>query len=166
MKRNGLIIPLTTPINLSILPKKSCYGSYTDDAKEEVKNINALLLKKDYKAAYGIAHELALLNPSNATINFLYANVLHKLNRFNEAQKYAELAVAYDCQNMGANPVYNAILRKLSLKHGFDYLDFHKLLVDESQSNFVFLDETYPQDFYMEKVIDALAIRIKNRLKL
>lgn len=165
-KRNSLIIPITTPINLSMPPNKSCYGSFTGNAKDELKKINEIANKEDYKLAYNLAKELALINPYNSKINYTYAQILKKLNYYKEAQEYGELARVYDCSNNGANPVYNAILKKQASKFGYQYLDFHQLLVDESTSNHVFLDETYPQDFYFEKIIDALARKIKLRLKL
>lgn len=165
-KNNALILSLTTPINLDIKPQKSCYGSVISNAKEDIEKVNKLINEQDYKAAFNVAEELVLLNPSNAMIHFQFSQILKKLNRFSLAQKHGELAKAYDCQNRGANPIYNVILKRLSTKYQYEFLDFHQLLVDESQFNYVFLDEIYPQDFYMEKVIDALALKIKKRLKL
>ena len=165
-KRNALIIPLTTPINLKRSPRKSCYGSFTADAKTQVKSLIELIKSKDFKSAYNLSNELALTNPYNSKINYLHSKVLRKLNQFKKAQKYAELSHVYDCAHTGANPVYNSILKKASSKYRYEYLDFHQQLVDESQDNYVFLDETYPQDVFFEQIVDALAYKIKKRLKL
>lgn len=165
-KKNALIIPLTTPINLDTPPLKSCYGSLSDKAPKKIKKLLSLLQLEKFKEAYNLGKELTLTNPYNAQINFLYAKVLKKVNRFKEAQQYGELAKIYDCANHSGNPIYNSILRKEAKSAGIEFLDFHQLLVDESQKNFVFLDETYPQDYYLKVVIDALALKIKKRLKL
>lgn len=165
-KKNSLIFSLTTPINLSIKPTKSCYGSITGDGEEQSNELVRLIKDKDFKAAYNLGKELVLTNPYNAKINFLYGVTLKELRMFKKAQKFQELAKVYDCANYGANPIYNSIIKKKGKEFQFEVLDFHQLLVDESQSNYVFLDEIYPQDYYLEKVIDALALKIKKRLRL
>jgi tetratricopeptide (TPR) repeat protein len=165
-KRNSLIIPLTTPLNLKIPPKKSCYGSLSGNANEQLDRLKKLYLKKDFKAAFNLSNELALMNPSNAQILYLHGQVLFKLNKFSEAQKYNEFAIAYDCENNRGNPVYNAILRKIAKKHNISFLDYHQMLVDESANNYTFFDEVYPQDFYLEKIVDIISKKIKKRLRL
>ncbi|MBT4790083.1 MAG: tetratricopeptide repeat protein [Halobacteriovoraceae bacterium] len=165
-KRNSLIIPITTPLNLKIPPTQSCYGSLVMEDKPQLKKLKQLIAKEDYKASYNEALELVMTNPSNAQILYLYAKSLRKLGKFAEAQKYGELAIAFDCGNTRGSPVYNSILRKISRTYGYNFFDFHQLLTDESQSNFVFIDDIYPQDYYLEKVVDTLAFKIKKRLKL
>lgn len=165
-KRNSLLIPLTTPLNLKKFPKKSCYGSLSKDADADLERLKSLIKEKDFKAAYNLSQELSLLNPSNAQILYLHGQILFKLNKFSDAQKYNELSIAYDCNNKRGNPVYNAILRKIAKKHNISFLDYHQMLADESHDNFTFVDEIYPQDFYLEKIVNILSTKIKKRLRL
>ncbi|MFT6633468.1 MAG: hypothetical protein ACJAS4_003438 [Bacteriovoracaceae bacterium] len=165
-KRNSLIIPITTPLNLKTPPKKSCYGSLSENANDGLDRLKELIKKKDYKAAFNLSNDLALLNPSNAQIQFLHGQVLFKLNKFSDAQKFNEYSIAYDCENQRGNPVYNAILRKIAKKNSISYLDYHQMLVDESNNNYTFFDEIYPQDFYLEKIIDIISKKIQKRLRL
>ncbi len=165
-KRNSLLIPITMPLNLDLAPSKSCYGSLTANADKELEELKTLIKEKDYKRAYNLAKDLALTNSTNADILYSYGQVLKKLNHFNQAKKYNELAMAYDCGNTRGNPIFNVILKRTAKRYNFDYFDFQQLLVDESRDNFVFLDDIYPQDVYMEKLVQGLAIKIKKRLKL
>lgn len=165
-KRNSLIIPLTTPINLKLAPKKVCYGAATGDASEQIQQLLELIENEDFKNAFNLGKELVLTNPYHSKINYLYSRVLFKLNKYDEALKYGEFAKVYDCANYGANPVYNSILRSVATEARYEFLDFHKFLADESSSNFVFIEEIYPQDVYLKKIIDALARKIKKRLRL
>ncbi len=164
-KQNSLVIPVTTPINLKIPPNKSCYGSFSGDATE-IQTLQSLVDKKDFKSAYQVSRQLVLLYPANAVIQYLYSQVLTKLNRHNEAQEHAQLAIAYDCHNDRPNPIYNVILKESAKNYKYNYLDFHQFLTDESINNPTFIDETYPQDFYMQSVIDKLASKIRKRLNL
>jgi hypothetical protein len=165
-KRSSLIIPLTTPINLQNPPTKSCYGTLTGDANQEIDKLKKVITKKDYKEAYNLSKELSLFNPSNSQILYLHSQVSRKMHKFNEAHKYGAVAVAFDCANKRANPIYNEILKKLTKKYRFNYLDFHQLIQDQSLDNYVFIYDIYPQDVFIEKVVDLLAIKIKKRLKL
>ena len=121
---------------------------------------------EDFKNAFNLGKELVLTNPYHSKINYLYSRVLFKLNKYDEALKYGEFAKVYDCANYGANPVYNSILRSVATEARYEFLDFHTFLADESSSNFVFIEEIYPQDVYLKKIIDALARKIKKRLRL
>ena len=145
-QNNSFIIPITTPINLAKPPKKSCYGSLNKDSREEVIKLKSLIKTNDYKGAFELSNELALLNPYNAEILFLHSNVLKKLGRIKEFQKNAEIAKAMDCTLHKPNPIYNEILKREANNFEINTFDFHQLLVDESQSNFVFKDRIYPQD--------------------
>ena len=165
-KRGSVLIPITTPVNLLKSPKKSCYASLSTEGVKDLIAIKKLLKKKDYKSALNLSKDLALLNSSNAQALFIYGLVAKKMNLKAESQKYLERAHSYDCKNTKANPIYNAILKKKAREHDLEYFDFHQFLVDESYSNTTFIDDIYPQDFYMEKTVDLLAIKIKKLLKL
>lgn len=165
-KNNSLLIPLTTPLNLKNKAVKSCYGSLSSDAKKEVEDIKALIEKKDFKSAYNLSKDLALLNSNNAQILHLHSLVAFKLNLFKEYQKFGEMSLAMDCGKRPGSPVYNSIIKSMAKRHEVVFFDYHQLLTDESKGNFVFLDEVYPQDFYIEKLIDILAQQIKRRLRL
>lgn len=166
-KANSVIIPVTTPLNLKLKPKKSCYGSFDESTHEDYKSVIKLIKKKDYKAAYNLSKDLVLINASHASSQYLHGLASEKINRYAESQKHFELARAYDCGNIeNGHPVYNVILKNAANKHGFSYLDYHQYIVDQSRINYTFIDEFYPQDFYLNKLTDMLALRIKKLLKL
>jgi len=121
---------------------------------------------RDYKGAYTISKELALINPSHAQILHLHAMVSKKLNYFDQAQNHGEKAIAFDCGNKDGNPIFNVILKRLSKQYQYNYFDFHQLITDESQHNPTFLDDIYPQDVYFNKMINLISVKIKRRLKL
>jgi hypothetical protein len=165
-RRGSFLIPMTTPLNLISVPKKSCYGSMTEDGTSDLKLLKDLLRKKDYKSALNTSKDLALIYSSNSQALYLHGLVSRKLNLKEQSQRYLELAIAYDCKNNRGNPVYNSILKKISNKYQIEYFDFHQLVVDESYKNYTFLDDVYPQDIYFTKAVDVLAYKLKNLLKL
>jgi tetratricopeptide (TPR) repeat protein len=167
LKANSVVIPITTALNLKIKPKKSCYGSFDQSTHEDYKKVISLLKQNDFKAAYTLSRELVLINANHASTQYLHAVASERINKFSEAQKHYELAMAYDCgiPDKGS-PIYNAILRSSAKKNGLAYLDFHQYLTDQSKTNHIFMDELYPQDFYLDKLTDMLALRIKKLLKL
>lgn len=166
MKRNSLLIPITTPLNLMKKPGADCYGSLNKTTVKDLEEVKKKVQNRDFKGAYNLSHELALINQSHATSLFLHGFISFRLNRFQESQKYLERAIALDCSAPRGNPIYNNIMKKAARANGFQYLDFHQYLVDQSQINHTFIDDVYPQDFYMEKLTDMLSIRIKTLLKL
>lgn len=165
-KSNSLLIPIISPINLTVEPKKSCYGSVDETAEESIKTLKLNMKSGDYKTAYNTSKELALIFSANAQIQFLHAQVALKLNMREEAQKYFELAASFDCENWRGKPIYNAIVKRVTKKYSGTYLDFHQMLYDESTNNITFVDDLYPQDLYYEKLTDILAIKIRTLLKL
>ncbi|MAZ49656.1 MAG: hypothetical protein CME65_13935 [Halobacteriovoraceae bacterium] len=165
-KSTSYVIPVTTPINLSIPPKSACYGSIDRSYFEEFKEAKALFSKSDFKGAFNITKELALLNPYSAEILYLHSRILYKLNEFSKAHDYGELAVSYDCGRTGANPILNEIMKKTAQKYNFPTFDYHTYLADESTRNSVFIDDIYPQDYYLGKLTDILALKIQKLLKL
>lgn len=166
-KRNILVIPITPPLNLNTTPVKSCDGTLTDNsAQEELISIKQKIDNRDYKAAINLSQDFVMINPSHSEGLYYHGQILKHLNRFKESQSYLEQAIAFDCRNGGRNPIYNALIKKVSKKYKFNIFDFHQYLADESKSNYVFIDETYPQDLYMERLVDFLALSIKKKLKL
>lgn len=163
---SSIIIPITTPINLKTPPHQSCYGSIDDESLTSLEEIKKLVKIGDYKGAYSLGHNLTLLNPYNAEVNFVHGEILEKLNRWKEAIQYKELSVVYDCKNLKSSPVYNSILRKTAKKMNISFFDFHKYLADQTSGHITFSDNEYPHDFYYDKLNDMLAARIKKQLKL
>jgi hypothetical protein len=166
IKNSSFIIPITTPLNLKRKPSKSCYGSLDPTTKADLKNLKTKLKKRDFKGAYNLSHEMALINSTHASSLFLHGYTSLKLNKFKESQNYFEQSMAFDCKNFTGNPVFNEILKKQASLNGIQYLDFHQYLVDQSYSNHTFFNDNMPQNFYMEKLTDMLALRIKTLLKL
>lgn len=165
-KNSSFMIPITTPLNLKRKPSKSCYGSLDPSTKSDLVALKGKLKKRDFKGAYNLSHEMALINSTHASSLFLHGYTSLKLNKFKESQKYFEQSMAFDCKNFTGNPVFNEILKKQATLNGIQYLDFHQYLVDQSYSNHTFFNDNMPQNFYMEKLTDMLALRIKTLLKL
>lgn len=165
-KRASIVIPVTTPLNLKTPPKKSCYGSIDRAANPQIDQLIHLLKQEDYKSAFNLSEELVLLYPNNAKLLYYHSQVLYKLNRFSQAHHYGEMAITFDCGNQRGSPIFNAILKKMANKHNYIFFDYHRFLADESSKNYTFVDEVYPQDFYLEKLTDILAQKIQKMLKL
>ncbi len=165
-KANSLIINLTTPLNLSIPPTKSCDGSISSNSLEEYEKASMAFAKKDFKLTYNLSKELVLLNPTHAESQFLLSQSAFKLRHFNDYKQAGELAISLDCSLRSGDPVFNSIMKKLSTQYEVPMLNFHKLLIDQSQSNYTFIEDIYPQDLYFEKVINTISKLIKKRLRL
>lgn len=165
-KRSSFLIPITTPLNLLRKPGANCYGSLDPSTEKDLEQVKQKLTAKDYKGAYNLSKEVALINQSHASSLFLHGFISFKLNQFGEAKDYLEKAIAFDCSKPRGNPIYNSILKRVAKNNGYQFLDFHQYLVDQSQINYTFIDDLYPQDFYMEKLTDMLSLRIKSLLKL
>lgn len=165
-KRGSFLIPITTPLNLLRKPGSNCYGSFDVTTAPDLEIIKEKINQKDYKGGYNISRDLALINPNHSLSLFLHGFISFKLNKFSEAQTYLEKAIAFDCSKRRGSPIFNNILKKNASKYSIQYLDFHQYLVDQSQINYTFIDDIYPQDFYMEKLTDMLSLRIKTLLKL
>lgn len=165
-KRNGFIIPITTPIKLTSPPKKSCYGSLDKTSQDQINNLKKLIKNKNFKDAYTVSKELALIHSMNANILHTHAIISKKINKYDEAISFFEKAAIYDCKNINGNPIFNKILKKVAKNHKIKTLDFAKLIDDASKSNVTFLDDVYVQDIYFEKLVNILALQIKQLLKL
>ena len=165
-KSASMVIPVTTPINLTLPPKKDCYGSIEKTAGSEIQQLSRLIKNKDFKGAYNLSQELALMYPSNASILFDHSRILTKLNKYSESHRYAELAAVYDCGNQAGDPIFNQIMKQDALKYNFVAFDYHQYLADETRRNTPFIEDIYPQDLYLEKFADILGLKIKSLLKL
>ncbi|MBC76768.1 MAG: hypothetical protein CME64_12205 [Halobacteriovoraceae bacterium] len=164
--RNSYFLAISSPINLDIAPKSSCPGSFDESFRPKLNKVIELVKKKDFKLAYNISKDLALINNSNANSQFIHGKIAKKLGKNQEARQYLELAAAFDCKNWRSNPVYNSILKKAADKHDAAYFDLHGLLQDNANNGVVFMDDIYPQNLYLEKTANTIADRIKKLLKL
>lgn len=164
--RGSYLIASSTPINLDAAPKKSCDGSIPEELNGNYIRAKELYEQKDFKQAYNLSKELALIANSSAQVLHFHGLVSKRIGKLSEAVKYLELASAYDCQNWRGNPVYNQIIESAAKTHDVAFFDFQKMLKDNWGKNITFQDEIYPQNFYMEEMASALAARIKKLLKL
>lgn len=165
-ERNTYVMAVSSPINLDVKPRSSCPGSFNDALKPKLEEVMLLIEKKDFKQAYNLSKELSLMANANARVLFIHGKIAKKLGKIHEAQKFLELAAAFDCENWRGSPVYNEILRKAADKHDVAFFDLQQMLKDHWTENVVFFDDIYPQNLYMEKMAQAIAARIKKLLKL
>ena len=165
-KANSLVINITTPLNLSLPPAKSCDGSISKTSLADLEKAESSFKKNDYKLTYNLSKELILLNPYHARSQYLLSQSAFKLQKFREYQNSGSLALSLDCKNQGGDPVLNSIMIKLAKQYEVALLDFDKLIVDQSKSNFTFIEDIYPQDLYFEKIISTVSSLLKKRLRL
>ncbi|MEX0797814.1 MAG: hypothetical protein WEB87_01730 [Bacteriovoracaceae bacterium] len=164
--RNSYVIAVSTPLNLDAKPRSSCPGSFSGELSPKLDQVIGLVKERDFKQAYNISKELALMANNNARALYIHGKIAKNLGKIKEAQKYLELAIAFDCSNWRGSPVYNQILKSAASKHDVAFFDFNKMLKDHWTQNLVFFDDVYPQNLYMEKMAQVIAARIKKLLKL
>lgn len=165
-KRNSIIIPITSPLNLKIPPKSACYGALNQDFFGDYLKFNKMYEQNKMRDALEIGKDLVLVAPNHSNILFRYAKALHSMNMMTNAQTFYENAYAYDCSKRFGHPVYNSILKKVSNKNRVKYFDFHQLVTDASMRDESFTEDIYPQDVYFEKLAKAIAMDIKSILRL
>lgn len=164
--RNSYMIAISSPINLDAKVRSSCPGSFGPELTQSFNDLKKLVEGQDFKKAYEIGKDLVLMAPYNARALYIQGQVAKRLGKTQEALRLLEQAVAYDCENWRSNPVYNSILQKTAAKNDVVYFDFQKMLTDQWQENITFMDEIYPQNVHMERMMEALAGRLKKLLKL
>ncbi len=165
-RNNSMLIPITTPLNYTLQKVEGCLGSIDSSGQEEYSKVTKLLQEKDFKQAYQTSQDLVSINNLHAPSLRRHAQISKKLNRNTESQKHYELSSIYNCNPKGSSIVYNQILKRKAEQYGTSYIDFYQMIFDFSYSDKTFLDETYPQDIYFEKLSSLLAIKIKRLLKL
>ena len=165
-EKGSYLFAISQPLNYDSPPKKVCNGSTDDLIDNELSKSLALIKKKDFKKAYGLTKNLTLLANSNAEIFYIHAKVAESLGYTKESIKYFEMSMALDCSQWRGNPVYNKILSRTAKKNEVLIFDFNKLLLANRNINITFEDDVYPQNLYVEKMIDILSARIKKLLKL
>ena len=164
--RNSYVIAVSTPINLDAQPKTSCPGSFNEQFQPQMEKVMKLLKEKDFKGAYNTSKDLALMANTNARAQYIHGQISKRLGKVDEAKRHLSMAAAYDCSNWRGSPVYNEILRRAASKHDVAFFDLQRMLEDHWGANVVFYDEIYPQNLYMEKMANAIAMKIKKLLKL
>lgn len=163
---NSYLIAVSAPLNLDAKPRRPCPGSFGKQLAPKLSAVMKRLEAKDFKAAYNASKDLSLMANANARVLYIHGQIAKKLGKINEARRHLELAAAYDCSPWRGSPVYNQILKETARRHDTAFYDFQKMLTDHWTSNTTFQDDIYPQNLYMEKMANALAIKIKKLLKL
>ena len=165
-EHNTLLILTTTPVNLDIVPRKTCSNAGSVAIAKELKVIREFIRKQDYKSAYTRSKALKDSSIANAEILFLHGQVAFRNGLRSEAVEALKLAAAYDCIGWRANEVTNSIIRKVAREHRVTLFDFAAVTEKDWNSNVTFFDEIYPQDLYYERATEYLATVLKRILKL
>ena len=163
---NSYIITISSPLNLDIPPHRNCEGTLDSLGEKGIQDITASIQNKDYKNAQNLATSLVEKYPSSANAYYTLGQLQKVLGKFKLAQKNLELAMAFDCGQWRGSPVFNQILKKNAFKSQTVYFDFDAMMKTMWRENELFLDEIYPQNIYYEKLVSALATRIKTVLRL
>jgi hypothetical protein len=164
--KGSYVFSLTQPLNYDSPPKKSCAGSLDEITAKRFEEAIELIKLKDFKKAYNITKDLALIANTNSKILYIHGQVAKSLGKIKESIRALEYSIALDCANWRGSPVYNKILQKVSAKNEVVLFDFNKYLIKEKENNLTFSDEIYPQSLFFEKVSDIISYRIKRLLKL
>ena len=165
-EHNSMIFAISTPINLDAPPKKSCDYSIDNEGKVKLQQTLEFVRQQDFKSAYNVSKELVMTASSNAQVHFIHGKICKKLGRNDEAIKHLRYSSAFDCQNWRATPVYNAILKEVAKEQEVLFYNFDSYLIDNWRKNITFEDDTYPQNFYMNKMLSIIASKIRQVLKL
>lgn len=165
-EHNSILMAISGPINLDVAPKKSCSLSINESGQEKLQQTLKLIRQEDFKSAYNLSKELILLAPSNAQVQFIHGKICKQLGKTAEAIKHLRYSIAFDCENWRPSPVFNAILKKVAREEQVLFYDFDRYLQDNWRKNITFEDDLYPQNFYMEKMINIIAAKVRRVLKL
>ena len=145
------LILLTTPLNLSISPKKICHNSITPSIVNEQKKIEELLEENKYLKAFDKAQKLIKKSIGNARSFHLTSQAAIKLHKQKMARDYGNIATAFDCQTWRGNSVLNSIVTKAALSYQIRLLDFN-YLVNRNLGEQSFFDELFPEEIYYQKL--------------
>lgn len=159
-EKGSELILLTSPINFTIPPLKSCAQIKIPGAPRlsEIKN---QYQNKDFKSAFNLAEQRANLLLADAESYFWRGKTLLKLGERKKALASFKLANAYDCSLKRANMVFNSIMIKLAKQYQVPLFDFNQYLHTYWGKNSLFFDQETPQDLYMENLTGFLANKIK-----
>jgi hypothetical protein len=157
---------ITNPINYLNGPKKVCEASTNENVKSDLTNIIRLITRGDYKEAHKKMQFLKELANSNAMVNFVYANTLKNLSKFDQAKKYYKLSNAFDCHKKTPSTVYNTITKEVALDNQVYIYDFDSFLLHKSMTNIAFIDSTYPQPLYFSELAETIGLKLRKLLGL
>lgn len=166
-KERGIpLLIITSPLNLSIGPKKVCTNSISATLLKEQEEISAYLAAGESKTAYAKAKVLLETAPGNAQNHFLMGKIAETLGRTSEARAHLENSTAFDCESWRGNVVFNNMLRKAAEKNELGLIDFDDMVNQNFGQNILFMDEVYPQELFYELLIQQLQRFIIKTLKV
>ncbi|MFZ4713538.1 MAG: hypothetical protein ACOYL6_07500 [Bacteriovoracaceae bacterium] len=163
---DSVLILISTPYNLDVIPRKVCESSITSDYKAQLPNIENLKKEGDYKSILSLITDVLKTTPGNAILHYELGMALKNLGRKNEAIDELELAMAYDCELWRGGEVFNTITRRIAAKEEIFYFDFSQYVKDQWGMNELFFDELYPQNLYYERAMGNLGSLLKQHLKI
>lgn len=164
--RSSLLILTTTPVNLDILPKRTCSFTSNMAIDKEIFDMRELLKDGNPKDAYKKSSKMVSQHVGNASLYFIHGQIAKRLSQIKEAKKSLLNASAYDCNPWRSSELQNAIIRKVAREQQVLLFDFAHLVDTDYSVNTTFFDELHAQNLYYEKGMQQLGKVIKSILKL
>ncbi len=165
-ERNSTLILLTTPINLSIPPKKVCKGSTNALLKLELDKIEKELKNAKYKIAFQKLEILKKKVLGNTKLLYFSGISTAKLGFPKTAEKILQKSAVFDCGAWRGNKIFNNIIREASTEHDLFLIDFDKIVNSQFGKGPLFMGETYPQTLFYKKVIEEIKHVINQTLEI
>lgn len=164
-ENNISFLGITQPINLEVMPRVNCPGSYISQGPGP-KAVLQLLNSGDTKSAYTLANDIALTSPSYAYGHYLLGKVHFARGNYEDAFKSYSNAAAYDCSSWRGNSIYNVLLKSLVSAYRAKVFDFQSFVYDHWKEGNLFADDIYPQDLYWEQMSKLIGEKVRQELKL
>lgn len=165
-RHDSTLMLITIPINLKEKPRMTCPNTLSDDIEKEISSIVALKEEGRFKEALPRAERLHAESPSNAAVAHLYGTLALKSRQFSLAREKLQYAAAVDCESWRANPVFNAIKRKVAAEFDLYLIDFDELVNRSLGRGELFLGPIFPQHLYYQQLIQILNREIRSVLQI
>jgi len=159
---NSKIIFVSPAINYEEIKIRSCQNSTTIELEEQLnnylKNLKNLKLKKIYNKLIVMKDHYQ----GNSKLFYVISKIAKQLGHLSDSKKYLKLSLSYSCNFENINPIFKSIIRELSTKYEYAYIDSNKYLPAKN----AFIYQGVPQDLYYNKLEIELESQLKKILNL
>jgi hypothetical protein len=162
----SLLILITTPIDNSIKPLKTCEQSFTSTLKENIEQSEQYIENGNYITAYNKLKDLMKEAHGNALAHYLFGVAASKTGQIKESIHHLMMASSLDCRRWRSNAVYNTIIRDLAKDKEVPLFDFAAIFLKQWHFNSAFLKGIYPQELFYQKAVKILGMKLKDLLQL
>ena len=165
-EKNSTLILLTTPINLSIPPQKSCEASSNALLRLELEKIEKEIKQNQFKLAFQKLELLKKKVMGNARLLYFSGISTQKLGFYRTAEKILQKSAVFDCGTWRGNKVFNNMIRKASSDNDLFLVDFDKIVNSNFGKNHLFIGKYFPQTIFYKKAMEEVKQIISQTLEL